>query len=225
MTSSELSTVFPVFLLVDVSASMTGGPIAAVNRALPGIRAAMRTDPLVGEIARVGLTTFSDEARVVIPLCDLADAHLPELNAAGGTDFAAAFRGMRRAIETGMTALPQGTPVYRPVVFFMSDGRHQAGEDWTGPLRELRDGGWKFAPEVVSFGFGDSHPESLQRIASRFTFTAKGEDPATQVGEIMDAILGSIRTTSTSLADPAKAQGLYLDTPAAHFTPLPAITI
>lgn len=225
MTQSELFTVFPVFLLVDVSASMAGGPIEAVNKALPDIQNEMRTNPMVGEIARVGLTTFSDESRVVIPLCDLADAHLPELMVEGGTNFAAAFRGMRQAIETGMTSLPKGTPVYRPVVFFMSDGAHQAREEWTEPLKKLRDSSWKFAPEVVSFGFGDSHQESLRKIATRFAFVAKDQDPVTQVREIMNAIIGSIRTTSTSLADPSKAQGLYLDTPTEHFTPLPAITI
>ena len=64
MTQSELFTVFPVFLLVDVSASMAGGPIEAVNKALPDIQNEMRGNPMVGEIARVGLSTFSDEARV-----------------------------------------------------------------------------------------------------------------------------------------------------------------
>jgi uncharacterized protein YegL len=225
MTSSELFTVFPVFLLVDVSASMAGGPIEAVNKALPDIQQEMRSNPMVGEIARIALVTFSDESRVAIPLCDLAGAHLPELVVEGGTNFAAGFRGVRQAIESGMTTLPKGTPVYRPVVFFMSDGAHQAREDWTGALKQLRDPAWKFAPEVVSFGLGDAQHESLQKIATRFAFMAKDQDPVTQVREIMNALLNSIRTTSTSLADPSKQQGLYLDTPTEHFTPLPAITI
>ncbi|BCJ41052.1 hypothetical protein GCM10010168_46500 [Actinoplanes ianthinogenes] len=224
MTQSELFTVFPVFLLVDVSASMAGGSIEAVNKALPDIQNEMRVNPMVGEIARIGLTTFSDEARVVIPMCDLAEAHLPELMVEGGTNFAAAFRGVKQAIESGLTSLPKGTPVYRPVVFFMSDGAHQSHEDWVGPLRDLRDG-WKFAPEVVTFGFGASQRESLQKIATRFAFQAKGDDTVNQVREIMSAIVRSIRTTSTSLADPSKAQGLYLDTPTETFTQLPTLTI
>jgi uncharacterized protein YegL len=225
MSSTELFTVFPVFLLVDVSASMSGGPIEAVNKALPDMQHEMRSNPMVGEIARIGLVTFSDESRVAIPLCDLADAHLPELLVEGGTNFAAGFRGVRQAIESGMMSLPKGTPVYRPVVFFMSDGAHQAREDWTNALKQLRDPSWKFAPEVVTFGLGEAQQESLQKIATRFAFMAKDQDPVTQVREIMNALIGSIRTTSTSLADPSKQQGLYLDTPTEHFTPLPAITI
>jgi uncharacterized protein YegL len=225
VTTTELFTVFPVFLLVDVSASMSGGPIEAINKALPEMQHEMRSNPTVGEIARIGLVTFSDESRVAIPLCDLADAHLPELVVEGGTNFAEGFRGARQAIESGMTSLQKGTPVYRPVVFFMSDGAHQAREDWTPALKQLRDPNWKFAPEVVTFGMGDAQRESLQRIATRYAFMAKDRDPVTQVREIMNALIGSIRTTSTSLADPSKQQGLHLDTPSEHFTPLPAITI
>jgi uncharacterized protein YegL len=224
-TPTELFTVFPVFMVVDVSASMAGGPIEALNKALPDLQHEMRSNPMVGEIARIGLLTFSDEARVVLPLGDLAEVHLPELTVEGGTNFAAAFRGARQAIESGMRSLPKGTPVYRPVVFFMSDGEHQAREDWTDALSQLRDPGWKFAPEVVAFGFAEARNESLQRIATRFAFTCRDRDPVTQVREIIKALIGSIRTTSTSLADPAKSQGLYLDTPTEHFTPLPTISI
>jgi uncharacterized protein YegL len=225
MSSSELFTVFPVFLLVDVSASMSGGPIEAVNKALPDIQHEMRSNPMVGEIARIGVVTFSDESRVALPLCDIAEAALPELLVEGGTNFAAGFRGVRQAIDAGMGSLPKGTPVYRPVVFFMSDGAHQAREDWTDALKSLRDPGWKFAPEVVAFGLADAHREELQRIATRFAFMAKDADPVNQVREIMNALIGSIRTTSTSLADPAKQEGLYLEAPSDHFTPLPALTI
>jgi len=225
VSSSELFTVFPVFLLVDVSASMSGGPIEAINKAMPDLQHEMRANPMVGEIARVGLITFSDEARVALPLCDLAEVQLPELVVEGGTNFAAAFRGARQAIEAGMTSLPKGTPVYRPVIFFMSDGEHQAREDWVDALKQLTDRSWKFAPEVVSFGFADAQRESMQKIATRFAFVCKDSDPVTQVREIMNALIGSIRTTSTSLADPAKSQGLYLDTPTEHFTPLPALTV
>src|SRR4051794_39568812 len=98
--SSELFTIFPVFLVVDVSASMAGGPIEAVNKALPELKAEMQSNPTVGEIARVGLVTFSDEARVVIPLTDLAYAQLPEVMVEGGTNFAAAFRGLRSAVDS-----------------------------------------------------------------------------------------------------------------------------
>lgn len=224
-TETELFTLFPVFLLVDVSVSMAGGPIEALNECLPDLKKEMATNHMVGEIARISLTTFSEEAEEVIPLCDLAAVDVPLIEVQGGTNFAAAFRGARTAIERGMGSLPKGTPVYRPVVFFMSDGEHQAKEDWVPSLDRLRDTGWKYAPEVVAFGFGDAQQDTLKRIATRYAFSCKGKDPTTQVREIMNALVGSIRTTSGSLQDPTQAQGLHLEAPTEHFTPLPAFQI
>lgn len=225
MENSELYTIFPVFLVVDVSASMAGGPIEALNEALPNLQKEMVSNPTVGEIARVALVTFSDTATTVVPLCDLAEATFPEIMVEGGTNFAAGFRETRNAIISGLGSLPKGTPIYRPVVFFMSDGEHQAREDWIPALDELRDRSWKFAPEVVSFGSGSANTDNLRRIASRFAFEAKGVDPALQVREIINALIGSIRTTSTSFRDPRQADGLHLEAPTEFFTPLPPMTL
>lgn len=223
--TDELFTIFPVFLLIDVSASMAGGPIEAVNEALPALKTEMLSNPTVGEIARVAVLTFSDEGRIVVPLCDLANADIPEIMVEGGTNFAAGFRELRKAIDSGMASLPKGTPVYRPVVFFMSDGEHVAREDWKAALDELRDKSWKFAPEVVAFGFGDANREVIRRVASNYSFLAKDQDPVVQVREIMNALIGSIRTTSTSFRDPSQAEGLHIEAPSEHFTPLPSLRI
>lgn len=185
----------PVILMVDVSASMAGGPIEAVNKALSEIQHEVPS-------ARIGVVTFSDEGRVALPLCDLGEAHLPELLVEGGANFAAGFRCCRQAIESGMMSLPTRAPV----VCFVSAGPHRAREDWTGALKQLRDPGWKFAPEVVAFGLGQADEESLRTIATRFAFMAKGQDPVAQVREIMNAIIGSIRTPS-KVDTPAALRG------------------
>lgn len=222
-SSTELYTIFPVFLLIDVSASMAGGPIEAVNAALPELKTEMLSNPTVGEIARVAIVTFSDQGRIALPLCDLAEADLPEIMVEGGTNFAAGFRELRKAIDSGMTSLPKGTPVYRPVTFFMSDGEHIAKEDWAVALDQVRDKSWKFSPEVVAFGFGQANQEVIRSVATRFSFMAKDQDPVVQVREIMGALIGSIRTTSTSFRDPSQAQGLHLEASPDYFTPLPPL--
>jgi uncharacterized protein YegL len=224
-TETELFTLFPVFLLIDVSVSMAGGPIEALNECLPELKREMATNHMVGEIARIGITTFSDHAEQLVPLCDLASVNVPAVDVQGGTNFAEAFRGVRAAIEQGMGALAKGTPVFRPVVFFMSDGEHQAREDWQPALDALRDRSWKYSPEIVAFGFGDAKADALRRIATRYAFMCKDEDPILQVREIMNALIGSIRTTSGSLQDPTKAQGLHLDASSDRFTPLPPMVI
>lgn len=223
--NSESYTIFPIFMLVDVSASMAGGPIEALNAAMPEIQKAMLSDPTVGEIARVALVTFSDVARTVIPLCDLADASIPEVMVESGTNFAAGFREAKSAIDSGLRSMPKGTPFYRPVVFFMSDGEHIAREDYRQALSELKDPNWKLAPEVVTFGLGEARKEALQEIATRFAFMANDTDPAAAVKEIINALISSIRTTSRSFHDPNQADGLHIDAPSEHFTPLPKLSL
>lgn len=218
--STELYPVFPFFLLIDVSASMTGGAIEAVNAALPELQQEMRSNPTVGEIAQVCIVTFSDEGRTALPLSDLATVRIPELMVEGGTNFAAGFRALRQAIESGMASLPKGTPVYRPVVFFMSDGQHMAQEDWTPARNQVVDRSWKYAPEIVSFGFGAANDDAIKRVSTKFSFRAKAGDAAVQVREIMNSLIGSIRTTSTSVRDPSMDGGLHVDAPAEYFTPL-----
>jgi uncharacterized protein YegL len=215
----ESYPVFPVFLLIDVSYSMEGEPIDAVNRSLPELKDAIESDPTVGEIARVGVITFSDDARLALPLCDLMHADLPVLRPENGTNFAEAFRTARIEIETGLRDLGKGTKFYRPVVFFLSDGENVAPDDWTWPLRELTDRSWKFSPEIVTFGFGNARPETLGKIATRHAFMARNGNPADQVREIISTLIGSIKSTSGSLQ--SGQGGLIVEPDPNKFTPLP----
>ncbi len=219
----ESYPVFPAFLLVDVSSSMSGGPMQAVNKSLPELKDAVRSDPTIGEIARIGIISFSDSARLALPLSDLLYADVPSLVAGGGTNFAAAFRVARSEIESAIRGLGKGTKFYRPVVFFLSDGEHMASEDWTGPLHDLTDRGWRFNPEIVAFGFGEANAETLRRIATRYAFMAKDGNPADQVREIISTLIGSLRTTSRSLQ--SGDGGLIVEPDPNKFTPLPVMEV
>jgi uncharacterized protein YegL len=222
-TTTEVFPIFPVFLLIDVSASMAGDAMDAVNAALPDLKKEIEADPTVGEIARIGVVTFSDQGRTLVPLSDLAEVDMPEVMVEGGTNFAAGFDEVKRAIDTGLHSMPKGTPFYRPVVFFMSDGMHQARQDWKQARADLLN--WKLAPEIVTFGLGEAAPEMLQQITTKYAFMSKDVKPADQVREIMRALLGSIVTTSRSFSDPGKADGLVIEAPSEHFTPLPRMTL
>ena len=215
-----------MFLLIDISYSMDGEPIDAVNAALPGIKQEMIENPMVGQIARVSVITFAETARAILPLCDLACADMPHVSIQGGTNFAAAFRTARQTIETSMGKPPKGTPVYRPVVFFMSDGEHTSKEDWRPT-----------APRLCTTRHGNSRPRSSPSDSGRRTrtrcarsrpgsaFLANHGDPAHQVREIMNAIIGSIRTTLASFHDPDQEGGLHIEADNKTFTRLPAIEI
>ena len=114
--AQERYSVFPFYLCLDVSASMAGAPIDAVNRQLPVLRSKLGEDPAVAEVIRFGVVTFSDVAHSVLPLCDLSLVEaVPEVAAQGRTSYAAAFDHLRQAIEDDYQhGRERGDRWYRP---------------------------------------------------------------------------------------------------------------
>ena len=108
----------------------------------------------------------------------------------------------------------------------MSDGEHQAREDWGAALDELRDRSWKFAPEVVAFGFGNAtNTDVLRRIATRFSFLARDADPAVQVPRDHQRADRQHPDHVDELPGPGQADGLHLEAPKEFFAPLPPMTL
>jgi uncharacterized protein YegL len=221
---SEAYPVFPVFLLVDTSASM-GPPsnaIAVVNQTLPALKEMVSDDPTVGEVARISLITFDEGARSELALCDLEYADLPVLRAEGAqTDFGAAFRVARSEIEEDIRALGSGAHFYQPVVFFLSDGEYNARGDWRPAHAALVDRSWNYQPEIVAFGFSDAHRSEIQEIATRYAFFAKDTTPARAAHDIMQTIIGSIRITSGKLHAGDSDAGLVVRADPNKFETLP----
>ena len=90
--TEERYAVFPFYLCLDVSQSMSGEPIAQVNAELPQIRSSVGQDPAVAEVIRFGVVTFSDGARTVLPLVDLALVEsMPTVEVEGKTSYSAAL--------------------------------------------------------------------------------------------------------------------------------------
>ena len=222
LAATERYPIFPVFVLIDTSSSMTGEPIDAVNHTLPELKQLVAEDPTVGEIARIAIIIFATDATTALPLSDLAYTQLPHLDAGGSTNFAAAFDTTRHQIETSIRALGKGTRFHTPVIFFLSDGHPTTGGDWTASLQTLTDPAWMFRAEIVAFGFGDTRPDTLTRIATRHALLANDAPPAEQAKDIMHTIIGSIRTTSGSLhSNNSGDGGLIVDADPTKFTPLP----
>ncbi len=124
----ERYAVFPFYLCLDVSASMSGDPIDGVNAQMPALRHAIGEDPAIAEVIRFGVITFSDVARTVLPLSDLSMVEeVPAVAAQGRTSYASAFDHLRVSIEADYHASrAAGDRWYRPAVLFVSDGRPTA---------------------------------------------------------------------------------------------------
>lgn len=201
--TEERYAVFPFYLCLDVSQSMAGEPIEQVNAELPQIRASVGQDPTVAEVVRFGIVTFSDVARTVLPLSDLALVEaMPHLEVEGRTSYGAAFDHLRRVVEGDYySGRLSGERWYRPAVLFVSDGR-PTDEHWREAHSRLVDPSWRRRPNILAFGFGDAVPEILATIAenkpNRAFVAAEGAAPSAVVPELMAGLVQSIVSSSAS---------------------------
>lgn len=113
----------PVVLLVDISGSMIGDPIAELNRGLAEFGIALESDDLALGRAEVCIISFNSSIQNEMEFCPAAQYYAPVLSAGGGTS-------LNEAIEAGLDAIEnrkaiyksQGIPYYRPWLFVLTDG-------------------------------------------------------------------------------------------------------
>jgi uncharacterized protein YegL len=203
--AEERYAVFPFYLCLDVSQSMAGEPVSQVNAELPLVLRAIGQDPAVAEVVRFAVVTFSDTARTLLPLADLALVEaMPTVEVEGRTSYAAAFDHLRRVIEADYHAgRSEGERWYRPAVLFVSDGRPtDPDERWRQALARLADPTWKRRPNILAFGFGEAVPEVLAEVAgnkpNRAFVATRDAPPSAVVPELMAGLVQSIVSSSAS---------------------------
>jgi uncharacterized protein YegL len=208
--------ILPFYLLVDVSYSMTeDGKLDAANNIVKEMRNALAEHPVVADKIRFGVIDFSDEANVVVPLCDLSmyEGDAP-FAPRGGTSYVAAFNTARQQIERDVDQLKaDGFDVHRPALFFVSDGL-PTDEDtaWRDAFERLTSydkvnkAGFAYYPNVIPFGIGTS-PEVLREVIhprdrSKCYFMQDGAN----AGEVLSS-MAQILIASTLLSGASFGEG------------------
>ena len=113
----------PCVLLLDVSTSMSGEPIQALNEGLRAFQREVTLDPVAARRVEVAIITFGTHVSVVQDFVTVDQFSPPELQAGGQTH-------MGKGIETALDLLEQrkatykanGIAYYRPWIFLLTDG-------------------------------------------------------------------------------------------------------
>ena len=127
----------PVYLLLDVSGSMSGEPIEAVKSGVQTLVSTLRQDPYALETAYLSVITFDDSARQLIPLTELSAFQTPSISSSGTTSLGQALSVLSDCIESEVaktTAEIKGD--WKPLVFIMTDG--VPTDDWHRGLEKLK---------------------------------------------------------------------------------------
>jgi uncharacterized protein YegL len=194
--------VLPFYVVCDESWSMADY-IDQLNSGLQELHQAVGTDPVVADKTRFCIIGFSDSAEVLLPLSELSEVtEISGLTAKSSTSYIAAFKRLRERIEQDVAMLKgDGHLVYRPAVFFLSDGQPTDDVDWTPSYERLTDPGWPPRPNIVAFGIGKADAATIAKVATFKAFMSEdGVNPGAALHEFARALTKSIVRSGTTLA-------------------------
>lgn len=181
--AENLGTVLLVYVVADESMSMS--PVVdELNAGLNALHQALLRQPMAAAKVRFSLLGFSDDVVVRLALSDLrTESALPVLSTRGGTSYGAAFQALLdRTPDDISTLKEQGYAVFRPAVFFLTDGQPTDEPRWRTVYARLIDPETNPAvPNIIACGVGDARASTVLDIATRpeFAFVAT---PGTELG-------------------------------------------
>jgi uncharacterized protein YegL len=196
--------ILPFYVVCDQSYSMTDH-LDALNDGLAQLHAAVGTDPVVADKTRFCLIGFSGEAEVLQPLCRASDVvGLTDLTTQAATSFGEAFTLLRDTIENDVDELKsRGDQVYRPAVFFLSDGHPTDHQTWPAAYERLIDPDWPARPNIIAFGIGDAEARTILDVATRsdFAFVAvPGADIGRGIAGFFQMLTASLIASAPAMA-------------------------
>jgi uncharacterized protein YegL len=193
--------IIPFYAVCDESSSMQGEPVETINTALADLYKELRVIPTVTDKVRFSLIGFSTDPEVLLELSDLSEvSDMPGLEAEGWTYFGKVFRLLRQTIEQDITGLmAENHTVFRPVVFFLSDGAPTDADEWPTAHAELVSPAFKGRPHIVAFGIGQSDPAVIRKVATFKAFIQSDDNvsPAEALREFAIALTHSIINSVT----------------------------
>lgn len=181
----------PVYVLLDVSGSMQGDPIQAVNMGLQFLVEELLDDPKALEIAYVSLITFNREAKQLVPLTPVSDLKFPTLSASGSTCLGAALTLLSQCIEQEVRKpTAKFKADYKPLVFLLTDG--QPTDSWEGPAQDLRA---RRPAEIIACAAGADADEMMLRQITENVVNISSLNPS-DLSDYFKFVSKSIKTGS-----------------------------
>lgn len=195
----------PVYLLLDVSGSMSGAPIMAVEQGVQLLHNELMGQPQAVEMVHLSVITFASSANQVVPLTPISSFAPPALSAGGGTSMGGALRELARALDREVIPnSPAKKGDYKPLVFLLTDG--EPTDSWEPELNALNSRKEKKAGSIIALGCGDSVNTGVLRQITPNVLLMTDVTPD-NLRAFFKWVSASVTTASKSAASPASGGG------------------
>lgn len=182
----------PCVLLLDVSGSMAGHPIAELNAGLATLRDELSSDSLAMKRVEIAIVTFGP-VRTEQPFQSAASFVPPTLSSQGDTPMGAAILHaleMVRARKDEYRA--NGISYYRPWVFLITDG--SPTDPWKAASEAVHAGEGAKAFAFFAIGVRGANLDNLRQISVREPLMLEG----LKFRELFSWLSSSLRSVSRS---------------------------
>ena len=156
----------PCVLLLDVSDSMSGEPIAEINAGVQAFRNDLVTDTLAAQRVEVAVVTFGGTIETRIPFTCVDEFQPPTLTTSGDTPMGAAIvRAISMVNDRKQRYREARVHYYRPWIFMVTDG--QPTDSWEAAAEEVKRGEADKRFAFFAIGTPDANFDTLRRISTR----------------------------------------------------------
>ena len=190
----------PVYLVLDISGSMSGDPIEAVRMGLKALLNDLQSDPQALETVWLSVITFESHARQVVPLTEVGAFREPTLSTGAATSLGEALTLLSKCIEKEVrktTATQKGD--WKPLVFIMTDG--MPTDSWEKAADDLKK---KKPGNIIGCAAGSGADDRVLKRITEVVVRLKDTSPGT-LGAFMKWVTASVTTTSQSVANQGDA--------------------
>jgi len=155
----------PCLLLLDVSGSMRGHPIAELNAGLSTFKDELAADTLAMKRVEVGIVTFGP-VQIALPFQTASSFYPPVLTVQGDTPMGAAIKeGLALVRQRKDEYRANGISYYRPWVFLITDGGPT--DEWQSAAAAVREGESSKSFAFFTIGVQGANMDILQQISVR----------------------------------------------------------
>lgn len=191
----------PVYLVLDVSGSMSGEPIEALRQGIKALLSDLRNDPQALETAYLSVITFGSTAQQVCPLTELMQFQEPNLDASGATALGEGLTLLEQCIDKEVQKTTEDQKGdWKPLVFLMTDG--MPTDSWEDAADRIKQKGQ--VANIIACAAGPGADSSILKRITEIVVELKTLQP-NDLAAYIDWVSKSIKMTSKSIQVTADA--------------------